>query len=88
MGQNPRLYKFKWWVFHSGSPSEGYNFLGCKEYALCTRDAMAFINSMRHEGSAHFIYNRRYRRGGPNVPWKKRDGEWQGPQYALLSTKT
>ena len=82
LGQNPRLYKFRWWVFHSGSPAEGAEFLGRYEYSLSTRDAMEFIDCLTREKKIHLIYNRRYRRAGPDVPWKKNYESGEKIDYA------
>lgn len=81
--QNPRLFKFKWWIFHAGSPAEDSIFLSDPRCALCTHDAMVLIDTLRREGRAHLIYNRRYRRGGPDAPWKKWDGQGEAPEYEV-----
>lgn len=81
--QNPRLFKFRWWIFHAGSPTEDAAFLSDRRYALCTNDAMALVEKLRREGRACFIYNRRYRRGGPDAPWKKWDGQGEAPTLEL-----
>lgn len=82
-GQNPRFYKFKWWIFHEGSLAQGSDFLLNEKYALSTKDAMEIQERLRKEGKSFYIYHRRYRRNGSDTPFRQPGEGDQERKFAL-----
>ena len=79
---NPRFYKFRWWIFSEECTAEGYDFLGREEFSLCTHDAINLIERLKKERRSFMIYHRRRRRSGPDTPFKKWDRTGEDPGYA------
>lgn len=84
LNPNPSLYKYRWWIFHRGSPCEGDAFLEL-EHSLSIAPAMALINDLKGRGEPFMVLNRRYPRrpvdGSP--PWDMDSPNWKGAIWAL-----
>lgn len=84
---NPKLYKYRWWIFWLGSSCDGHAFLG-DEHSLCTADAMALIDKLWLKNERHWIYNRRIPRDHPGTtPFDRSSIKWRNTQFALPFNK-
>ena len=82
MHPNPSFYKYLSWVFWSGSPCDGPEFLVPK-HAIGTAEAMCLTSQLMADGEAHWIYNRRIPRLVPGTSFfDLTAAKWQGISFA------
>jgi hypothetical protein len=82
MNPNPKLYKYRWWVFWRESACDGPQFLD-EKHSLCTADAMALIDTLTRNGECHWIYNKRMPRDQPGVTsFDRSSPKWRNVQFA------
>lgn len=70
-----RFYKYYWWVFWSGSPVDGREFLG-KQYRLSVAPAMQLIAELKQSGEPTWVYNDRLPRRDPANPFRSDSTRW------------
>lgn len=68
--QNPRLFKYYWWVFTEGCPIEGREFLKDR-YRLTEYEFEDVYRRCRDQGIAALIYNAKHYRLSDDTPWDK-----------------
>ena len=78
---NPRFYKYYWWVFWSGSPVDGEEFLE-DEYRLSTAAAIALSAELRALGEPSWWYNHRLPRRDPANPFDADKTRWADAEWA------
>lgn len=82
MHPNPRLFKYRWWVFWRDSPCDGREFLD-ERNSLCTAHAMTLIDKLTRNGECHWIYNKRIPRHEPGItPFDRISTKWRDIQFA------
>jgi len=59
--ENPRLYKYYWWIFTLDSTTEGDDFLK-EENMLCYADYLQKIKDIIESKQPAMIYNTKYHR--------------------------
>lgn len=79
---DPRLNKYRWWVFWRGSACDGREFLA-EDYGMCTADAMALMERLTLSQERHWVYNQRMPRDEPGVtPFDRASAKWRNTQFA------
>ncbi|MFA6107409.1 MAG: hypothetical protein WDA75_01440 [Candidatus Latescibacterota bacterium] len=81
MHPNPRLWKYRWWVFHRESTAEGRVFLE-PEHSLCTARAMEVLEDLQQREMFYLVYNRGYPRRDPSNPFNPGHPRWAGVKWA------
>lgn len=83
MHHNPVFYKYRWWIFHEGSPCEGRQFL-TNEHSLSTAEAMKLHESFTVAKTPHWLYNEsRPRLPSPGgAPWDTASERWVKTKFA------
>jgi hypothetical protein len=66
---NPRAYKHRWWVFHAGSPVEGWAFLNSDEYAINTAALEPLLAEFRSRNEVCIVYGHGVHRHGQGSPF-------------------
>ena len=82
MHPNPYFWKYSWWVFHEGSPCDGWQFLQ-PEHRLPTGIALPLARDIRERGGLCLVYNRRLPRLDPvRSPFDPAHPRWIDYEWA------
>lgn len=82
MHPDPRLFKYRWWIFWRESPCDGMEFLAI-EHSLCTSDAMVLLDKLSQENECHWVYNQPIPRDEPGVtPFARSSTKWMSSEFA------
>lgn len=62
---DPRLYKYNWWVFHSGiDEADASEVFWNERYRMCEKDHRDLIQTLTEKKAGYFVANdRQYRLG-------------------------
>jgi hypothetical protein len=77
---NPRFFKYYWWVFWTGSPVDGNEFLR-ETYRMSTAAAMALIAELQSKNEPYWLYNKKLPRRDPANPFDLQSPYWR--EWAL-----
>jgi len=71
---NPRWYKYRWRVFHRGSP-QGRAFFNTPE--LSAHKAMTLLRELEAKGEGYIVYNNGQPRYGDDTPFNLSHPRWK-----------
>lgn len=80
---NPKLYKYRWWVFHRQSACDGPDFFN-HQHSLSHAQAMQLTQSLKNLGEPYILYNQRLPRRPINgYPlWNELSDHWVRSDWA------
>jgi hypothetical protein len=80
--QNPKFYKYYYWIYHRGILIEGRGFFD-NQYRLPIKKAFDLIDQLKQSDQPCVIYNRRIPRWDPDViPFDRNSAKWKDYEWA------